>query len=126
MISAKQLISIFCVIAGMHTAWSQTDYLIHRRGMLQQAVYKTGALGRSAYQNAGTTELGVPSFEWPANSSLVLDGVTYTGQHNSFGGGVQISATPVDSIARARLYAYCGGGTNANATFHGNEKTWAK
>ena len=20
----------------------------------------------------------------------------------------------------------CGGGTNANATFHGNEKTWAK
>ncbi len=113
MISAKQLISIFCVIAGMHTAWSQTDYLIHRRGMLQQAVYKTGALGRSAYQNAGTTELGVPSFEWPANSSLVLDGVTYTGQHNSFGGGVQISATPVDSIARARLYAYCGGGTNA-------------
>jgi len=113
MISARKLTYVVCLIAGMHTGQSQTDYLIHRRGMLHQAVYKTGALGRSAYQNAGTTEPGVPSFEWPAHSSLVLDGGTYTGQHNSFGGGVQIGGTPIDTIARARLYAYCGGGTNA-------------
>lgn len=113
MISARKLTYIICLFAGVNTGQSQTDYLIHKRGMLHQAVYKTGALGRGAYQNAGTTELGVPSFEWPANSSMVLEGITYTGQHNSFGGGVQIGATPVSTVARARLYAYCGGGTNA-------------
>ena len=104
---------IAALLFGVNAAWSQTDYLIHKRGMLHQAVYKTGALGRGAYQNSGTTEPGVPSFEWPANSAITLDGVTYTGQHNSFGGGVQIGATPIDTVAAARLYAYCGGGTNA-------------
>ncbi|MCX6136405.1 MAG: T9SS type A sorting domain-containing protein [Ignavibacteriales bacterium] len=113
MCSFKKLTCLICLLGYMNTGQAQTDYLIHKRGMLNQAVYKTGALGRLAYQNAGTTEPGVPSFEWPAHSALTLDGITYTGQHNSFGGGVQIGATPVDTIARARLYAYCGGGTNA-------------
>jgi len=111
--SVKKLTCILSLLATVAAGQVQTDYLVHKRGMLNQAVYKTGALGRVAYQNQGTTEIGVPSFEWPANSSIVLDGITYTGQHNSFGGGVQIGATPVDTVARTRLYAYCGGGTNA-------------
>ena len=54
---------IICVVVHGAFGQVQTDYHVHKRGMLNQAVYKTGALGRVAYQNSGTTEPGVPSFE---------------------------------------------------------------
>jgi len=42
----------------------QRDWRVHRRGLLHQAVYNTGELGR-AYNAGGTVQQGSPSMEWP-------------------------------------------------------------
>lgn len=84
----------------------QRKYEVHERGMLHQTVYNTGELGRAYDQGTGGVNVGVPSFEWPARSSFVLDSKQYTGQHNSFGGGVQLALNRRDTT---RMYVYCGG-----------------
>jgi hypothetical protein len=85
------------------------DWRVHRRGMLHQAVYNTGELGR-AYNAGGTVQPSSPSMEWPPYSSLVLDRVNYPGQHNSFGSGVWIAGTQ----AGERTYAFCGATSNTS------------
>jgi hypothetical protein len=81
-------------------------YAVHQRGMLHETIYNTGEIGRTYDQgDAGITK-GFPSFEWPGNSAFTVDGKYYSGQHNSFGGGMQLAATRRDTVAR--LYAYCG------------------
>ena len=82
------------------------SYEVHRRGMLHQTVYNTGELGRTYDQGTAGVVAGIPSFEWPARSATIIDSKTYTGQHNSFGGGMQFAANRRDTTAR--LYAYCG------------------
>ena len=79
------------------------DWQVHRRGMLHQAVYNTGELGR-AYNAGGTIQPSSPSMEWPPYSSMVLDRVNYPGQHNSFGSGIWIAGTRPEG----RVYAFCG------------------
>lgn len=85
------------------------DWRVHRRGMLHQAVYNTGELGR-AYNAGGTVQPSSPSMEWPPNSSMVLDRVNYPGQHNSFGSGVWIAGTGPGG----RVYTFCGATSNTN------------
>ena len=85
------------------------DWRVHRRGMLHQAVYNTGELGR-AYNAGGTVQPSSPSMEWPPNSSMVLDRVNYPGQHNSFGSGIWIAATRPGG----RVYTFCGATSNTN------------
>lgn len=85
------------------------DWRVHRRGMLHQAVYNTGELGR-AYNAGGTVQPGSPSLEWPPNSAMVLDRVNYPGQHNSFGSGVWIAGTRPGG----RVYTFCGATSNTN------------
>lgn len=87
----------------------QRDWRVHRRGLLHQAVYNTGELGR-AYNAGGTVQPASPSMEWPPNSSIVLDRVNYPGQHNSFGSGIWIGGTR----PRGRSYAFCGAVSNTN------------
>ncbi|MCX6138689.1 MAG: hypothetical protein NTV54_14485 [Ignavibacteriales bacterium] len=106
---------LFCLFGGIAFAQMQKDYLIQKRGMLNQTMYNTGELGRKYVTSNANTELGIPSFEWPANSATIVDTKQYTGQHNSYGGGVQISADRVDSTQR--LYAYCGGLLNEVAEY---------
>jgi hypothetical protein len=74
--------------------------------MLHQTIFNTGELGRTYDQGTAGITAGIPSFEWPSNSATIIDGKAYSGQHNSFGGGVQLAANRRDTIAR--LYAYCG------------------
>jgi hypothetical protein len=105
---------LFLVASGA-VAQMQKDYLIHKRGMLHQTVFNTGELGRKYVTSNANTELGIPSFEWPGNSATVVDGKQYTGQHNSYGGGIQIAADRVDSTQR--LYAFCGGMIDAVAEY---------
>ena len=76
-------------------------YEIQRRGMLHQTVYNTGELGRPYDDGSSGSTPNVPSFEWPANSSLYVDGTPYNGQYNSFGAGFYIFATKnLDSTNR--------------------------
>ncbi len=81
-------------------------FVVHQRGMLHQTVYNTGELGRAYDQGTAGVTQGMPSFEWPARSATTVDAKPYTGQHNSFGGGMQMAASRRDTAAR--LYAYCG------------------
>jgi hypothetical protein len=86
------------------------DWRVHRRGMLHQAVYNTGELGR-AYNAGGTVQPGSPSMEYPPNSSIILDRINYPGQHNSFGSGIWIAGTRPN---RDRSYAFCGATSNSS------------
>jgi hypothetical protein len=83
------------------------DYRVHKRGMLHESVFNTGELGRAYDQGNGGSVPGVPSFEWPGNSGVTVDGVKYNGQNNSFGAGVHLAASPADT--NGTIFAYCGG-----------------
>ncbi len=85
------------------------DWRVHRRGLLHQAVYNTGELGR-AYNAGGTIQPSSPSMEWPPNSSIVLDRINYPGQHNSFGSGIWLAGTRPGG----RIYAFCGATSNSS------------
>jgi hypothetical protein len=111
----KKFSFVFFLLGSIAVAQMQKDYLVHKRGMLHQTVYNTGELGRKYVTSNASTELGIPSFEWPGNSATIVDGKQYTGQHNSYGGGVQISADRIDSTNR--LYAFCGGMLDAVAEY---------
>jgi hypothetical protein len=105
-------ISIFMLllIIAISDGYSQQrDWRVHRRGMLHQAVYNTGELGR-AYNAGGSVQPSSPSMEWPPYSSMVLDRVNYPGQHNSFGSGIWIAGTRPNG----RIYAFCGATSNTD------------
>lgn len=84
----------------------QRRFEVHSRGMLHQSVYNTGELGRAYDQGSAGVQPGNPSFEWPGNSAMIVDQKEYTGQHNSFGGGIQLAVNRRDTT---RMYVYCGG-----------------
>jgi hypothetical protein len=111
----KTLACLLCLLGATAAAQMEKDFLIHKRGMLNQTVYNTGELGRKYATSNANTELGIPSFEWPSNSAVIVDAKQYTGQHNSYGGGVQLGVDRVDSTKR--LYAYCGGVIDAVAEY---------
>jgi hypothetical protein len=105
------IILILLVIFFFTITFSQVrDYRIHTRGMLRQTVYNTGEIGR-AFDN-GTSGIikGFPSMEWPPNSYQIIDHTPYSGQHNSFGGGLWVAGTR-DNVRR---YEYCGAVTDNN------------
>ncbi|MBI5475260.1 MAG: T9SS C-terminal target domain-containing protein [Ignavibacteriales bacterium] len=87
------------------------QYEVHKRGMLHQSIFNTGELGRALDNGTGKSLAGQPSFEWPGNSGMIIDGVSYNGFYNSFGGGLYIAAdTGVG--ARTRKYIQCGAATD--------------
>jgi hypothetical protein len=65
----------------------------HTRGILHQTVYNTGELGR-AYDNGSSGMVaGYSSMEWPPNSTSIVGQRKYSGQHNSFGGGLYLAGS---------------------------------
>lgn len=102
----KKIICLSIVLSVSLLLAQQRKYEVHKRGMLHQTVYNTGELGRAYDQGTGGVPVGVPSFEWPGNSAITVDSKPYTGQHNSFGGGVQLALNRRDTT---RMYVYCGG-----------------
>jgi hypothetical protein len=101
---------ILMLLVSFGDVYSQSrNWQVHRRGMLHQAVYNTGELGR-AYNAGGSVQPSSPSMEWPPNSSMVLDRVNYPGQHNSFGSGIWIAGTRPSG----RIYAFCGATSNSS------------
>lgn len=102
----RSLILLMTVVLLIDGSLAQgRKHEVHRRGMLHQTVFNTGELGRSYDQGTAGITSGLPSFEWPANSATTVDSKPYSGQHNSFGGGMQMAATRRDTT---RLFAYCG------------------
>ncbi len=87
---SKIILLLLIAITSTIAVSQSRRYEIHKRGMLHQTVFNTGEIGR-AYDNgsSGSTP-GVPSFEWPANSALIVDGKKYNGQYNSIGAGFYI------------------------------------
>jgi hypothetical protein len=87
------------------------SYVIHQRGMLHETEYNTGEIGR-AYDNGGSGgTIGLPSFEWPAYSTIFVDQTnTNNAQYNSFGGGLYIAANQ-EGI---RYTVQCGAVTDQN------------
>jgi hypothetical protein len=103
--------SILLLLLSTHVAYPQLrDYRIHSRGMLRQTVYNTGELGRAFDNGANTIVQGFPSMEWPPNSYQIIDRTVYSGQHNSFGGGLWVAGTR----GSIRRYEYCGAVTDNN------------
>jgi hypothetical protein len=108
-ITFSGLIFLLLVIVSGNV-FSQRELQVHKRGLLHQAVYNTGELGR-AYNAGGTVQTSSPSMEWPPNSRMVLDRRIYPGQHNSFGSGIWIAGTRSNGD---RIYAFCGATSNSN------------
>lgn len=96
------------------TIFSQKQsFEVHNRGMLHQSVFNTGDLGRALDNGRGGAALGQPSFEWPGNSRMIIDGIEYKGYYNSFGGGLYIAAdTGVGSSTRK--YVQCGAASTSD------------
>jgi hypothetical protein len=106
-----KLIVLLLLNIVLSETFSQTrDWEVHKRGMLHQAIYNTGELGR-AYNAGGTVQPGSPSMEYPPYSRMVLDRINYPGQHNSFGSGIWIAGTTPDA---GRTFAFCGATSNSN------------
>ena len=82
------------------------DFRIHSRGTLHETIFNTGEIGRAYDGGTGGGMPGVPSFEWPGNSSVIVDNRQYVGQYNSMGSGLYLGASSSDVVAR--LVAFCG------------------
>ncbi len=97
-----------CVITLICFGQSR-DYKVHSRGMLHQTVYNTGELGRAWMTGSAGNETALPLMEWPSYSASILNGVNYSGQHNSIGAGVWLAANPVGKVGpNNRQFAFCG------------------
>ena len=91
------------------------EYKIHDRGMLHETVYNDGVIGRPWQEGPGGEVQNLPSFEWPRFSKTVINGLEYSGHHNSVGAGMYISANKKGVPGREnRTFSFCGGiGTTA-------------
>ncbi len=69
------------------------EYKIHDRGMLHETVYNDGVIGRPWQEGPGGEKQNLPSFEWPRYSKTVINGIEYSGQHNSVGAGMYVTAS---------------------------------
>lgn len=90
----------------------QREFAVHERGMLHETVYNTGEIGQSMDYEIDY-KVTLPYMEWPSNSRTVIDAFEFDGQHNSWGGGVFITANFKGSTGilqeEGRLGAFCGG-----------------
>ncbi|MDE3058754.1 MAG: T9SS type A sorting domain-containing protein [Bacteroidota bacterium] len=92
-------------------AYSQLrDFRVHTRSMLHETEFNTGEIGRAFDRGDAGVADGMPSMEWPPNSKMILDRLTYAGQHNSMGGGLWVAATEKG----VRQYSFCGAVTDNN------------
>jgi hypothetical protein len=85
------------------------EYRIHDRGMLHETVYNTGTIARGYQYGPAGEQTDVPLMEWPSRSRTVIDGIKYSGQHNTVGAGIYVSANIKGNPGwDNRLFAVCG------------------
>ena len=97
-------------------SFAQTrDYKIHSRSMLHETVFNTGEIGRAWMYGSAGEKTGVPLMEWPPNSGTSFGTTEYSGQENSIGAGLYISANLLGKPGTPnRLYSFCGGIGSSN------------
>lgn len=107
--NTNKYILVFLIACSALSFAQVREYQIHKRGMLWQTVFNTGELGRAWMTGAEGNTTTVPLMEWPSRSASVLNGIEYSGQHNSIGAGVLIAGN-IDSLPGQanRLFAHCG------------------
>jgi hypothetical protein len=108
-------------IPVMETRWE-----VHNRGMLHETVYNTGEIGQPLQTGKLTADKVLnPMMEWPPYFRTVIDNKQYSGQNNSWGGGIYISANYKGTtgtrpdLTKNRLAALCGavGGASAEQAY---------
>ena len=104
---------LFALILFVYSGFSFgqiREYRIHSRGMLHETVFNTGEIGRAYMYGPAGDVTNVPLMEWPPNSATSFGTTKYSGQENSVGGGVFISANIMGKPGSSnRLYSFCGG-----------------
>ena len=102
-----RIILPFLALAAFEASAQVREFRIHDRGMIHQTVFNTGTIGRPWLVFATTN---LPLMEWPPRSRTIIEGIEYDGHHNSWGGGVYVSANEDGKPgADNRMYAFCGG-----------------
>ena len=84
--------------------------------MLHETVYNDGVIGRPWQEGPGGEKQNLPSFEWPRYSKTVINGIEYSGHHNSVGAGMYVisKSKRVFQEGKIELFSFCGGiGTTA-------------
>jgi hypothetical protein len=100
----------FLLIFSTFASPQMRDYRIHDRGMLHETVYNTGTIARGYQYGQAGEQTDVPLMEWPSRSRTVIEGIEYSGQHNTVGAGIYISANVKGNPGwDNRLFALCGG-----------------
>lgn len=101
---------IFLFLMSVFLKAQLVEYKIHQRGMLHETMFNDGVIGRPWQYGTGGEKLNLPSFEWPAYSKVVVNGINYSGQHNSIGAGIYLSANEKGKPGWAnRIFSFCGG-----------------
>ena len=111
------LLFVLTVILPAFLHAQLVEYRIHDRGMLHETVYNDGVIGRPWTQGPTGETQNFPCFEWPRYSKTVINGIEYSGHHNSVGAGMYVSASQVGVPGREnRTFSFCGGiGTTSGA-----------
>jgi hypothetical protein len=120
----KSIQKVFFLLFVTGISALSQSFEVHSRGMLRQAVYDDGTLGRPVDAGKTPALLTKPSFEWPSNYGypIYLDvqaKTSYPGFYNSFGGGFYIAADTAKLIpsmgkTSPRVWVECGGFTDAS------------
>ncbi len=101
------LLMIFLGSLFVEVAFAQVrEFKIQDRGMIHETLFNTGTIGRPWIVAARTN---LPLMEWPPRSRTIIQGIEYDGQHNTFGGGVYVSANEEGKPGNDdRIFAFCG------------------
>ncbi len=103
------LIVILILVLAISALQAQLEYRIHDRGMLHNTLYNSGDIGRPWTTGDEGNKTSVPLMEWPSRSATILNGITYSGQHNLLGGGMYMAANLKGQPGmESRIYAMCG------------------
>ena len=109
------------VAATALPAEAQRRFEIHSRGMLHETVFNTGEIGRAYHQGGASNDTDVPMMEWPGNSAVTIDDISYDGKHYTNGAGIFISAQLPDSTERIHALQGAVGASRPDVT----EGRWA-
>ena len=103
------VIGLFFIFSSMELIAQLRDYRIHNRGMIHETEYNDGIIGRPWQEGPGGEKQNLPAFEWPPNSSTVINGIEYSGQHNIVGAGIYVSANEKEKPGWPnRIFSFCG------------------
>lgn len=105
----KNFIIFITLMLTFTVVQAQLEFKIHDRGMLHNTLYNSGDIGRPWTTGDEGNKTSVPLMEWPSRSATIVQGTSYSGQHNLLGGGMYMAANLKGNPGMDnRIYAMCG------------------